>query len=116
MTSPNPVTKQQETAIKKLRLPWRLIITGILAATSVFAYPTLRNVLLEDTSESTTSEETASLAIDKSKTAALPVRTLTLSPVTHHQEPRRYTGNIVAKRTSELGFERSGQLRYAEVL
>jgi len=71
MTSPNPITKQQETAIKKLRLPWRLIITGILAATSVFAYPTLRNVLLEDTSESTTSEETASLAIDKSKTAAL---------------------------------------------
>ncbi len=58
MTSPNPVTKQQETAIKKLRLPWRLIITGILAATSVFAYPTLRNVLLEDTSESTTSKET----------------------------------------------------------
>ena len=110
MTSPNPITKQQETAIKKLRLPWRLIITGILAATSVFAYPTLRNVLLEDTSESTTSKETASLAIDKSKTAALPVRTLTLSPVTHHQEPRRYTGNIVAKRTSELGFERSGQL------
>ncbi|MDJ0525092.1 MAG: efflux RND transporter periplasmic adaptor subunit, partial [Microcystis sp. M53600_WE12] len=72
MTSPNPITKQQETAIKKLRLPWRLIITGILAATSVFAYPTLRNVLLEDTSESTTSKETASLAIDKSKTAALP--------------------------------------------
>jgi multidrug efflux pump subunit AcrA (membrane-fusion protein) len=38
------------------------------------------------------------------------VRTLTLSPVSRHQESLRYTGNIVAKRSSELGFERSGQL------
>lgn len=43
-------------------------------------------------------------------TEALPVDVLTVEPVSSYQVSRSYTGEIVALRTSELGFERSGQL------
>ncbi|MEO0459041.1 MAG: biotin/lipoyl-binding protein, partial [Cyanobacteria bacterium P01_A01_bin.114] len=40
----------------------------------------------------------------------LPVETVALEPVTAYQVPRIYTGEIAALRSSDLGFERGGQL------
>ena len=41
---------------------------------------------------------------------ALPVETVTVTPVDSYQESRLYTGKIVPRRTSELGFEYSGKI------
>ncbi len=43
-------------------------------------------------------------------TAVLSVETLTVEPVSGYEVARTYTGEIVALRASDLGFERSGQL------
>ncbi|MGC1310121.1 MAG: HlyD family efflux transporter periplasmic adaptor subunit [Phormidesmis sp.] len=40
----------------------------------------------------------------------LPVETMAVEPVSSYQVPRIYTGEIVALRSSELGFERGGEL------
>lgn len=40
----------------------------------------------------------------------IPVKTMKIKPVESYQVPRTYTGEIAARRSSELGFERSGQL------
>jgi multidrug efflux pump subunit AcrA (membrane-fusion protein) len=44
-----------------------------------------------------------------------PVETMPIKPVESYQESRTYTGEIVARRSSELGFERSGQLVFIAV-
>ena len=41
---------------------------------------------------------------------ALPVETVTVTPVDSYQESRFYAGNIVPRRTSELGFEYPGNI------
>jgi RND family efflux transporter MFP subunit len=41
---------------------------------------------------------------------ALPVATLEIAPIDRYQIAQTYTGIVVARRTSELGFERSGQV------
>ncbi|MEO0852837.1 MAG: HlyD family efflux transporter periplasmic adaptor subunit [Cyanobacteria bacterium J06648_11] len=41
---------------------------------------------------------------------ALPVQTVRLEPVSAYQTVREYTGDIEARRTSDLGFERAGAL------
>ncbi|MDJ1184740.1 efflux RND transporter periplasmic adaptor subunit [Roseofilum casamattae] len=41
---------------------------------------------------------------------ALPVETQTLEPINSYQTDRAYTGELVARRRSELGFERSGTI------
>ncbi len=41
---------------------------------------------------------------------ALPVKTLTLEPVSSYSVQRSYTGEVKAARASELGFERGGKL------
>lgn len=40
----------------------------------------------------------------------LPVETISVSPVDSYQMSRSFTGSIVARSTSQLGFERSGKL------
>jgi RND family efflux transporter MFP subunit len=45
----------------------------------------------------------------------LPVETIQATPAESYQIPRTYTGEIVARRSSELGFERSGQLVFIAV-
>ncbi len=40
----------------------------------------------------------------------LPVETIRVNPVDSYQVLRSYTGSLIARRISELGFERSGQL------
>lgn len=44
-----------------------------------------------------------------------PVETMQIKPVAFYEESRAYTGQIVARRSSELGFERSGQLVFVAV-
>ena len=46
---------------------------------------------------------------------ALPVETLTVTPVDSYQESRFYSGTIVPRRTSELGFEYSGNITRIDV-
>lgn len=108
-------THLSELTPKKSKIPWRLIILGLLSITSLFAYPFIGKLLREDTTTAIISSEATSVVQKTTVPAALPVRTLTLNPVTRHQESRRYTGNIVAKRSSDLGFERSGQLIFLNV-
>lgn len=112
---PSPDTPADTTDLgaltpKKNQIPWRLIILGLLSITSFFAYPFVRNFILEEAATTEAPAEATSVPLETKMSAALPVRTLTLKPVARHQESRRYTGNIVAKRSSELGFELSGQL------
>ncbi|MBF2019665.1 MAG: efflux RND transporter periplasmic adaptor subunit [Hydrococcus sp. C42_A2020_068] len=43
-------------------------------------------------------------------TSILPVKAIAVEPVNSYRESRFYTGTVTARRTSELGFELSGQL------
>ena len=47
---------------------------------------------------------------EASEVTILSVETLTVEPVSSYQSARAYTGEIAALRTSDLGFERTGQL------
>lgn len=42
--------------------------------------------------------------------SVLPVDTITVEPVQDYQSTRVYTGELVARRSSDLGFERAGQV------
>ncbi len=94
------------------KLPWRLIILGMLAILGTLAHPTSRNLILEQISSLETATEATPVETETNPVVAkaLPVGVLTVTPVTRHQESRRYSGNIVIKRSSELGFEQSGKL------
>jgi RND family efflux transporter MFP subunit len=43
-------------------------------------------------------------------TSILPVKAIAVEPINSYRESRFYTGTVTARRTSELGFELSGQL------
>jgi RND family efflux transporter MFP subunit len=51
----------------------------------------------------------------KERPRVLAVKTTTVEPVTSYDAARRYTGTIVARRTSELGFELAGKLTELQV-
>ena len=53
---------------------------------------------------------TAESAESANSTAALPVQTAVLAPATAYTVERAYTGEIVARRSSDLGFEQAGTL------
>ena len=109
---------QSPTRPKNAKLPWRIAVLGLLGILSSLIHAPTRNLILgkitSSTSETTTNSETttkiAPVEVKNTTSKALPVRTLTVSPVTSHQESRRYSGNIVVKRTSDIGFEQSGKL------
>ena len=54
-------------------------------------------------------------AQDSSSTTILPVETIKVNLVHSYQVNRTYTGTIVARRSSSLGFERSGKLEVLTV-
>jgi multidrug efflux pump subunit AcrA (membrane-fusion protein) len=56
------------------------------------------------------SEKQAPSEPSQTATNAIPVETLKVEPVSSYQVQRSYTGEITARRTSKVGFERSGQL------
>jgi RND family efflux transporter MFP subunit len=51
----------------------------------------------------------------KEQPRILAVKTVTVEPVTSYAAARKYTGAIVARRTSELGFELAGKLTEIQV-
>jgi RND family efflux transporter MFP subunit len=51
----------------------------------------------------------------KEQPRVLAVKTITVEPVTSYDSARKYTGAIVARRTSELGFELPGKLTELQV-
>ena len=70
--------------------------TGLLVVVgSVAGYQTIVNPSTETSLEQNT---------------AIPVETIAIERVSSYQVPRTYTGEISALRSSELGFERGGQL------
>lgn len=108
--TPSDISKPKK---KNFQLHWRLIFLGLLGFLSTLVYPSSRNFILERITSSGSKTEADPVAVNAVNTIAskaLPVRTLVVNPVTNHQESRRYTGNIVVKRTSDIGFEQSGTL------
>lgn len=103
---------------KNAKLPWRIAVLGLLGILSSLIHPPTRNLIFgkigASTSETATNSETTAkivpVEVKDTISKALPVRTLTVSPVSSHQESRRYSGNIVVKRSSDIGFEQSGKL------
>ncbi len=67
----------------------------LLAAGGVAGYQSIASAPSETASE---------------QSAVLPVETTVVERVSSYQVPRTYTGEIVALRSSELGFERGGEL------
>ena len=110
LSSSDTPTDLTESTKNKAKFPWRLILLGLLGVLSVLTHPSTRNFLLERIASSGTPKEAAPVALNTIASKALPVRVLTVNPVASYQESRRYTGNIVVKRSSELGFEQSGKL------
>ncbi|MEO1094098.1 MAG: efflux RND transporter periplasmic adaptor subunit [Cyanobacteria bacterium J06638_28] len=82
------------------RYPRRTVGLGVLGLLLLFGIPVVQNRL-----GSSGVEATATAQVNR-----LPVETLTVEAVTSYEVARAYTGEIAASRTSELGFERSGQL------
>ena len=111
LSSPDTATSLGESRKNNAKFPWRLILLGLLGVLAALSYPLIRNFLLvEKIASSETPTEAAPVALNTIASKALPVRVLTVNPVTGYQESRRYTGNIVVKRSSEVGFEQSGKL------
>ncbi|NEP61539.1 MAG: efflux RND transporter periplasmic adaptor subunit, partial [Symploca sp. SIO2G7] len=52
----------------------------------------------------------AGLAVAENGVSPLPVQTQVLERATQYQVERTYTGEIVAQRSSDLGFEQAGTL------
>ncbi|MCM0591144.1 MAG: efflux RND transporter periplasmic adaptor subunit [Gloeotrichia echinulata DEX184] len=105
--TPSDISKSKK---KNSQLPWRLILLGLLGFLSTLVYPSSRNFILERITSSGSTTEADPVAVNTVASKALPVRTLVVNPVTNHQESRRYAGNVVVKRTSDIGFEQSGTL------
>ena len=79
-------------------LPKSLIGLGAIGLLLVVGIPIAQTRLA--------AQETAEV----NNTAVLSVETLTVEPVSGYEVARTYTGEIAALRTSDLGFERTGQL------
>ncbi|MEM0979468.1 MAG: efflux RND transporter periplasmic adaptor subunit [Cyanobacteria bacterium P01_H01_bin.58] len=90
----------QRLLAKMQRYPRRTVSLGLLGLLLLVGIPIVQNRLGRSGVEAT---ETAQVN-------RLPVETLTVEAVTSYEVARAYTGEIAALRTSELGFERSGQL------
>ncbi|PSN17383.1 efflux transporter periplasmic adaptor subunit [filamentous cyanobacterium CCP5] len=88
--APEPVTVEK-------RRPRRLRLWGGLLAVSILGIGGIVAIASRPDSEAP-------------EVAALPVTVTTLEPVTSYQVSRSYTGEVVAGRSSQLGFERAGTL------
>ena len=82
-----------------------LIFSSLVLLSSKFISPSLLS------SSSDASDEIGdSQASTIASPGVLPVETVAVTPVDSYQESRFYTGKIVPQRTSELGFEYSGNI------
>jgi RND family efflux transporter MFP subunit len=101
--APNSVSvDKRKTPWQRIRQhPRRAIGVGAIALLLAIGLPVvIRNQLASPQAE----------AADSGETTVLPVETLTVEPVDSYEVTRSYTGEIAALRSSDLGFERSGEL------
>ncbi|MEO1131197.1 MAG: HlyD family efflux transporter periplasmic adaptor subunit [Cyanobacteria bacterium J06639_1] len=76
---------------------WAIALSALAAGSAI----ALRSGILQDSSNAV---EAVAVA------PAIPVQTVSVEPVSAYQTVREYTGDIEARRTSEVGFERAGTL------
>ena len=110
-TSSNSFIVLPQRKYKKLfplnfRLPL-LLLSGLL----IFLFtPSGRNLWFKLPILSTLQTEGAATPQDSTSTIILPVETVKVNLVDSYQVERTYTGTIVSRRSSSLGFERGGKL------
>ena len=101
-----PHKKSKKLIPLNFRLPL-LLLSGLL----VFLFtPSGRNWWSKLPMLSTLQTEGAATAQDSDATTILPVETVEVNSVDSYQVERIYTGTIVSRRSSSLGFERGGKL------
>ena len=101
-----PQSKSKKLVAPNFRLPL-LLLSGLL----VFVFtPSGRNWWSKLPILSTLQTNRAATAQDSSSTTILPVETIKINLVDSYQVNRTYTGSIFPRRSSALGFERSGKL------
>ncbi len=101
-----PQRKSRKLVPLNFRLPL-LLLSGLL----VFWFtPFGRNWWSKLPMLSNLETEGAATAQDSDATTILPVETVKINSVDSYQVERTYTGTIVSRRSSSLGFERGGKL------
>ena len=101
-----PQRKSKKLVPLNFRLPL-LLLSGLL----VFLFtPSGRNWWSKLAILSNLQTEGAVIAQDSDSTTILPVETVKVNSVDSYQVERTYTGTIVSRRRSSLGFERGGKL------
>ncbi len=102
-----PQSKSKKLVALNFRLPL-LLLSGLL----VFLFtPPGRKWVSKLPILSTLQPERAATAQDTDPTTILPVETRKVNLVDSYQVDRTYTGTIVPRRSSSLGFERAGKLQ-----
>ncbi len=101
-----PQKKSKKLVALNLRLPL-LLLSGLLV---FLLTPSGRNWWSKLPILSTLQPERAATAQDSDSTTILPVETVKVNLVDSYQVDRTYTGTIVSRRSSSLGFERGGKL------
>ena len=94
---------------QNLRLPL-LLLSGLSGLLVFSLTPPGRNWWSKLPILSTLQSERAAMAQDSDPTTILPVETVKVNLVESYQVERTYTGTIVPRRSSSLGFERGGKL------
>ena len=102
-----PVTRKTQPTRSKL--VWITATVLILSSLVLLSGKLSPSVLL---SSSNASDETEDSLVSSTTTSqsVLPVETVAVTPVESYQESHFLTGTIVSRRTSELGFEYSGNI------
>ena len=90
--------------------PARLLILLLSGLLVFLLTPSGRKWVSQIPMFSNVQSEPAATAQDSPATTILPVETIKVNLVNSYQVDRTYTGTIVPRRTSSLGFERSGKL------
>ena len=103
------VDSSKEVKSVRSKLIWSTATVLILSSLVLLSGKLNPGVLLDSSNASDeTNNQTSSSKVAAG--GALPVETVTVTPVYSYQESRFYAGNIVPRRTSELGFEYPGNI------
>ncbi|MGD1900876.1 MAG: efflux RND transporter periplasmic adaptor subunit [Geitlerinemataceae cyanobacterium] len=102
------LSESSRTSAKRRR--WRLwIVAAMLLGTGALSLRSWQDNTGAASSADPAAAETADAA-ETSAASTLPVRVVAIEPVSGYETERAYTGEIVARRSSELGFELSGKV------
>ena len=103
--NPDDTLKNQKFTLPARKI--RLLLSGLLVFLLI---PLGRNWLSKLPILSTLQPNQAATPQGSNSTTILPVETMKVNLVDSYQVDRTYTGTIVPRRTSSLGFERSGKI------